>query len=247
MKDIFSIKDKVVCVTGGNGFLGSEVINHLKEQGCQAISLDMRGVMSVDITSKESVKNAIDLVIAKHKKIDGLVHLAALDAIPQVGGSLQFSPYEEYPIDLWEQAFKVNVAGAQIVTQCVAPLLMQQQTGTVIFVASDLGLIAPNNSIYEEGQFKDIAYATSKAAIIGLSRNWASYLGSYNVRVNTLCPGGVFNGQNIEFVKKNQKLNMFGRMAQRSEYNGALQFLLSDASSYMTGANLVIDGGRTAW
>ena len=124
---------------------------------------------------------------------------------------------------------------------------MKQCSGSIIFIASDLGLIAPDNRIYDEGKFKDIAYVSSKAGILGLSRAWSTYLGPYNVRSNALAPGGMHNGHPPEFVEKVSKLNMLGRMAQLGEYNGSIAFLLSDASSYMTGSTLVVDGGRTAW
>jgi NAD(P)-dependent dehydrogenase (short-subunit alcohol dehydrogenase family) len=114
-------------------------------------------------------------------------------------------------------------------------------------LATDLAVIAPNNSIYQEGNFKDIAYITSKTGLLGLMRSWASYLGGYNVRVNAAVPGGMYNNQPADFVEKNGALNMLGRMAKKDEYNGVIQFLLSGASSYMTGASLIIDGGRTAW
>jgi NAD(P)-dependent dehydrogenase (short-subunit alcohol dehydrogenase family) len=110
-----------------------------------------------------------------------------------------------------------------------------------------LALIAPNNGIYESGKFKDIAYVTSKAGLLGLMRTWAAYLGPHRVRVNAAVPGGMFNNQPESFVEKNSALNMLGRMAKKDEYNGMIQFLLSDASSYMTGASLIMDGGRTAW
>ena len=114
-------------------------------------------------------------------------------------------------------------------------------------MATDIAIIAPNNSIYQEGNFKDVAYVTSKTGLLGLMRSWASYLGKYNIRVNALSPGGMYNGQPEDFVEKNSALNMLGRMAEKGEYNGVIQFLLSDASSYMTGASLIVDGGRTAW
>ena len=117
----------------------------------------------------------------------------------------------------------------------------------MVFISSDLSLIAPNNSIYGEGKFKDIAYVSSKAGLMGLMRAWASYLGPYGVRVNALVPGGMRNGQSDDFAKRNSALNMLGRMANPGEYDAAVAFMLSDASSYMTGSSLIIDGGRTSW
>lgn len=125
--------------------------------------------------------------------------------------------------------------------------MMEQRRGSIVFVGSDLALIGPANFLYPEGRFKDIAYGTSKAGILGLMRFFAAYLGPYSVRANALVPGGMLRGHDPEFAKKNGALNMLGRMSNENEYNGAVQFLLSDASSYMTGASLIIDGGRTAW
>lgn len=130
--------------------------------------------------------------------------------------------------------------------QAAAPYLMKAKSGSVVFIASDLALIAPTNSIYEAGRFKDIAYVASKAGMLGLMRAWAAYLGPYNVRVNALVPGGMYNAQPEEFARRNGSLNMLGRMSRQGEYNGLVQFLLSDAASYMTGSCLIADGGRTA-
>ena len=247
--NLFSVHEKIIIITGGCGFLGTHFKNHLVQEGGFVEVMDTEAEPSVDITDEQSISDAVDRILDKHGRIDGLVHAAAIDSVPSVGDKIspQFSPYETYPKKLWEKAFSVNLQGAQLVTQKVAPHLMRQGFGSVVFISSDLGLIAPNNTIYDTGSFKDIAYSTSKAAVIGLSRNWASYLGTYGVRSNAISPGGVYNGQPKEFVRKNVALNMMGRMARPEEYNGAVQFLLSDASSYMTGANMVIDGGRTAW
>ncbi|MDD5075438.1 MAG: SDR family oxidoreductase, partial [Candidatus Peribacteraceae bacterium] len=155
--------------------------------------------------------------------------------------------YEKFPLELWEKEMRVNLTAAHLVTQCVAPAMMRARRGSIIFVSSELGLIAPQNHIYEAGKFKDIAYISSKAGIVGLMRGWASYLGSCGIRVNAIAPGGMYHGHTPEFAKKYGSLNMLGRMANEEEYNGAITFLLSDASSFMTGSTLVIDGGRTAW
>ncbi|MEK7557402.1 MAG: SDR family oxidoreductase, partial [Patescibacteria group bacterium] len=176
------------------------------------------------------------------------IHAAALDSVPgKSNGGDQWSPYERFSTGLWEEELRSNLTSAQIVTQAVAPVMMQQKSGSIIFIASDLALIGPQNSIYDPGKFKDIAYITSKAGILGLMRSWAAYLGPYNVRANAIAPGGMYRNHPEDFVKKNSALNMLGRMARLGEYNGPIVFLAADASSYMTGACLVVDGGRTAW
>lgn len=246
--DIFSIKNKVVIVTGGCGFLGSHVVEYLKKVGANVAVFDLHTENSVDVTDTNSVAAGVDRVVKEYGQIDGLVLGAAIDAIPsKEGRSPQFSPYDEYPVEVWDKAFDVNLKGAQIVVQKVIPHMMAVKEGSVVFIASDLSVIAPNNTIYDEGHFKDIAYATSKAGTVGLARNWATYLGPHNVRSNAISPGGVFNNQPEAFVKKNAALNMLGRMAKPDEYNGLVQFLLSPASSYITGTNIIADGGRSAW
>jgi NAD(P)-dependent dehydrogenase (short-subunit alcohol dehydrogenase family) len=248
MKDLFSVKGKVVILTGGSGFLGSQFNRHLTSCGAKVVIFDSQTDKPVDITNPEVVKKAVDITIKKYKRIDGMVNVAAINATPGSETSKNFwKPYEKYPLELWKKELDVNLTAAHIVTQAVAPFMMKQKNGSIIFLASDLAMIAPNNSIYQKGNFKDIAYVTSKTGLLGLMRSWASYLGKYNVRVNAAVPGGMFNGQPEDFVKKNTALNMLGRMARKDEYNGIIQFLLSDASSYMTGASLIADGGRTAW
>lgn len=240
-----SLEGKHLIVTGSAGFLASQFIPHLREQGATVHGLDIKEAPSTDITDENAVKDRVVEICTKNE-IYGLVHAAALDAIP--GNSInQFSPYESYSSELWERSLKINLTAAQFVTQAVAPFLMKQGFGSVVFIASDLALIAPNNSIYAPGSFKDIGYVTSKAGMLGLMRSWATYLGPYNVRVNALVPGGMFNKQDADFEKKVGKLNMLGRMARPGEYNVAVEFLLSEKNSFMTGSCLVVDGGRTAW
>jgi NAD(P)-dependent dehydrogenase (short-subunit alcohol dehydrogenase family) len=248
MKDIFTIKGKIIVLTGGSGFLGSQFKRHLTSCGAKVVIFDNRAENPVDIANPMDVNKAIDKTLELYKRIDGMVHVAAINAVPGSETSRNFwKPYEKYPLELWKKELDVNLTAAHIVAQAVAPAMMKQKSGSIVFLASDLAVIAPNNSIYQKGNFKDIAYVTSKTGLLGLMRSWASYLGKYNIRVNAAVPGGMYNGQAEDFVKKNSALNMLGRMAKKDEYNGVIQFLLSDASSYMTGASLIIDGGRTAW
>ncbi len=242
------MRGKTVVITGGNGFLGSQWREHLLSQGARVAVFDLTGETPVDITDAKALAAAVADVIGKYGVIDALIHAAAMDAVPGSSASArQFTPYEKFPQDLWEKELGINLTAAQLVTQAVAPAMMAARRGSVVFIASDLALIAPNNKIYDEGKFKDIAYVASKAGVLGLMRAWASYLGPYGVRVNALAPGGMFHGHTEEFARKVGELNMLGRMAHEGEYNGAIEFLIADASSYMTGSVMVVDGGRTAW
>lgn len=248
MNDLFSVKGKVIILTGGSGFLGSQFNQHLTTCGAKIVIFDKQADDQVDITNPVDVKRAVDRTFKIYDRIDGVVNAAAINAAPGSETANDFwKPYEEYPLELWKKELDVNLTAAHIITQAVAPVMMNQKSGSIIFLATDLAVIAPNNSIYQEGKFKDIAYVASKTGLLGLMRSWSSYLGKYNVRVNAAVPGGMYNGQPEDFVEKNSALNMLGRMANKDEYNGVIQFLLSDASSYMTGASLIIDGGRTAW
>jgi NAD(P)-dependent dehydrogenase (short-subunit alcohol dehydrogenase family) len=248
MNDLFSVKNKIIILTGGSGFLGSQFNQHLTSCGAKVVIFDNQADNPVDITNPVDIKKAVDKTFKKFKRIDGMVNVAAINATPGSKTSKDFwKPYEKYPLELWKNELNVNLTAAHIVTQAVAPVMMNQKSGSIIFLATDLAVIAPNNSIYQEGNFKDIAYVTSKTGLLGLMRSWASYLGEYNIRVNAAVPGGMYNNQPADFVKKNSALNMLGRMANKGEYDGVIQFLLSDASSYMTGASLIVDGGRTAW
>ncbi len=243
MASIFSLAGKTVVITGGSGFLGKQYFGALEQAGASVINWDIK--VGVDISDPDSVRQALrDL-----KQIDVLINNAAFN--PPVDKNTKaknnWSAYEKFPLTVWRRELETNVTCQQIVTQAVAPRMMKRRKGSIIFVASDLALIGPQNNIYQAGRFKDIAYITSKAGVLGLMRSWAAYLGPYGVRANALVPGGMYRDQPSEFVKKNSSLNMLGRMAQAGEYNGPVIFLASEASSYMTGACLVVDGGRTAW
>lgn len=240
--DLFAVKDKVVVITGGSGFLGSQYCKVFEDLGAKVVNWDVD--TGVNIAMPDAVLKAAMDVIGEHGRIDVLINNAAINFPPT---SDNWKAYENFSLLIWEAELKTNLTGAFIVTQQVARVMMKQKSGSIIFVASDLALIGPDNSIYESGKFKDIAYITSKAGILGLMRAWASYMGPYNVRVNALVPGGMYHNHSDEFAKKNGALNMLGRMARESEFNGPMIFLASDASSFMTGSCLVVDGGRTAW
>jgi NAD(P)-dependent dehydrogenase (short-subunit alcohol dehydrogenase family) len=225
--------------------------------------------VKVDVTSPESVQGMVGAALEAFGRLDILVNSAALD--PKFDpehqgegdkgeGELAPIPYplspnslafEDYPLDLWEQALAVNLTGAFLCCQAAARPMLEQGSGVMVNLSSIYGLAAPDQRMYQRPgqppQYKPAYYTVTKAGILGLTQYLAAYYAGKNIRVNALSPGGVYNGHDDEFVKAYSARAVLGRMAEKDEMNGALLFLVSDASKYMTGANLVIDGGWTAW
>jgi len=270
-KDIFSVQNKVIIITGGTGFLGLQYTAALARAGAKVIIFDKKDIatlqknieplvaehitveaMSIDITIELEVTKAVAEVVKKHGRIDALINNAAMAApVGDPDADKQFVPYEEYPVDLWDKELRVNLTGTMICTKAVAPIMMKQKNGSIVNIASEVSVIAHDHRVYNdktERRFKSIAYTTTKTAIVGFTRQWAARLGKYNVRVNSFSPGGVQTPAHPEdFVALFGSANMLNRMAQVGEYNGIIIFLCSDASSFMTGHNLVADGGKSAW
>jgi len=260
---LFSLKGKVVVITGGAGFLGMQYARALGHSGAQVVIWDTKNVAVkkadvtlrsevVDITSEHDVESAVQKVMKQYGHIDGLINNAAMNpAVGSADAGKQFVPYEEYPVELWEKELKVNLTGTMICTKAIAPIMMKQKSGSIINIASEVSVIAHDHRVYNDPEgrkFKSIAYTTTKAAVLGFTRQWAARLGSYNVRVNAFSPGGMqTEAQPKDFVERFSATNMLGRMAKAGEYNGIIVFLCSDASSFMTGHNLVADGGKSAW
>lgn len=213
----------------------------------------------VDVTSRKSVENLILRTVAEWGRLDILVNSAALDpkfdlrGEEDTGGeddsrSLKF---EEFPLESWNQAIDVNLTGMFLCCQSAGRQMRTQGEGVIINVCSIYGLVGPDQRIYireeKPPQFKPAYYSVTKAGVLGLTKYLATYYAGENIRVNALTPGGVFNNHDEEFLKAYSSRTVMGRMAEKEDMNGALLFLASDASSYMTGSNLVVDGGWTAW
>jgi len=268
--DKFRLDGRVAVVTGGAGLLGREFCRTLAQAGAQVIVADYQAgdagsvaeeissagskavAVEVDVTSSAAIRSMVDKVVGEFGHLDILVCSAALDPKfdPSQAGS-HGNTFEDYPLEKWKQALDVNLTGLFLSCQAAVKPMKQQGCGSIILICSTYGLVGPDQRIYdrpgEVPQFKPVYYSVTKAGVLGLTRYLATYYAGTNIRVNALTPGGVYNQHDDLFVKNYSSRTVLGRMARRDEMNGALLFLASDASSYMTGSNLVVDGGWTAW
>ena len=269
--DKFDLTGKVALVTGGAGLLGLEFCLALAEAGAKVAVVDVndtaaqnmtryltgKGYQSLavptDITDPVAVQVMRDTVLDSFGSLDILVNSAALDPKfdPRHSDPGSSGAFEDFPLAAWQQALDVNLTGMFLVSQAIVPAMLAQKRGVIINVCSMYGLVGPDQRLYQrEGQpprFKPAYYSVTKAGVLGFTKYLATYYAGKHIRVNALTPGGVFNGHDEAFVQEYAARAVLGRMAERHEMNGALLFLASDASSYMTGANLVVDGGWTAW
>lgn len=260
MNNPFDVSGKVVIVTGAGGQLGSGYAEALTDAGAIVSAWDKDDASlskisaahreAVDITDERAVHAAVEKIVKEYGKIDGLINNAAMNpAVGSEDAQKQFVPYEDYPIELFRKELNVNIGGAMVCTKQVAPQMMKQHSGSIVNIASEVSTIAHDHRVYQTpNKYKSPAYTASKTAILGLTRQWAARLGEYNVRVNAVSLGGVFKeGLPADFVQRFGAMNMLGRMAQPREYDATMIYLLSDASSFMTGTNVTIDGGKAAW
>jgi 2-deoxy-D-gluconate 3-dehydrogenase len=207
-----------------------------------------------DVTSRASVQVMISRTLAEFGRLDILVNSAALDPKfdpEHEAASIAASSFEDFPLPTWQLAIDVNLTGMFLCCQAAVRPMLVQGGGTIVNVCSIYGLVGPDQRIYQkpdqEQQFKPVYYSVTKAGVLGLTRYLATYYAGRKLRVNALTPGGVYNGHDEAFVQAYSARAVLGRMAEKGEMNGALLFLASDASAYMTGANLIVDGGWTAW
>jgi len=273
IQEKFDLTGRVAVVTGGVGLLGAEFCRTLAEAGAVVAVVDLNASASqavadsltnsgykalalpTNITQPESVNAAIEKVLSTFGRLDILVNSAALDPKfdpAAINKGITPGAFEDYPLDLWNSALNVNLTGMFLMTQaCVKPMLEQGKKGSIINICSTYGLNGPDQRIYvKDGKrvaFKPIYYTVTKAGVMGFTKYLAAYYAETEIRVNALTPGGVFNNHEDYFVKNYSAKTILGRMAKKDEMNGGLLFLASDASSYMTGNNLIVDGGWTAW
>jgi 2-deoxy-D-gluconate 3-dehydrogenase len=274
VQEKFDLTGRVAVVTGGIGLLGAEFCRTLAEAGaavavvdlnaekCGAVAAELTKAgykalgIATDITNPDSVNNMVAQVVAAFGRLDVLVNSAALDPKfdPEaVSKGIAPGKFEEYPLEQWNAALNVNLTGTFLVTQaCVKQMIVQGKKGSIINICSTYGLNGPDQRIYRKPNgsqpaFKPVYYTVTKAGIVGFTKYLAAYYMETEIRVNMLTPGGVYNNHDETFVKNYAAKTILGRMAHKDEMNGALLFLASEASSYMTGNNLVVDGGWTAW
>jgi NAD(P)-dependent dehydrogenase (short-subunit alcohol dehydrogenase family) len=268
MTNKFDLKGKVALVTGGAGLLGLQHAIALAECGAHVYVSDINleaaekaakqvgangTAILLDVSKAESVRAAQEKILADKKALHILVNNAAIDPkVSKADGLVESSRFEHFPVAQWDFQIAVGLTGAFLCSQVFGAWMAANGGGVILNIASDLSVFAPDQRIYrkpglpEELQpVKPVTYSVIKTGLIGLTRYLAGYWAQQGVRVNALSPGGVYTSQPEEFVQKLTNLIPMGRMANKDEYASAVQFLCSDASSYMTGQNIVIDGGRS--
>jgi NAD(P)-dependent dehydrogenase (short-subunit alcohol dehydrogenase family) len=266
--NLFSLNGKTAIVTGAAGLLGRQHCFALSEAGANVVlcDLDIEKCNSIayelptkslslelDITSEYSILAVSEKIYKEFGSIDILVNNAAInDMVENDKGDSEPTSFENYPISLFRKVLDVNITGMFASSKIFGAQMVRQGKGSIINIASTYGVVAPDQNLYikpdgTQSFFKSPAYPTAKAAVLNFTRYLAAYWGKHGIRVNSLSPGGVENGQEQFFIDNYSKRTPLGRMSKSTDYHGGLIFLASDASLYMTGANLVIDGGWTIW
>ncbi len=274
MGDLFDLSGKIAVITGGAGFLGQKHAEAIAAYGGTPVLIDLNRVQLdnavqrlnqqpsgnaagfvTDITREEPVRELCAEVLRQYGRIDVLINNAARN--PAVGRSNQLtnaSRLENFPLELWNEDLAVGLTGSFLCSKHFGAAMATAGGGSIINISSDLGIIAPNQTLYrqdgvadDQQNVKPVTYSVVKAGLIGLTRYLATYWPERGVRCNALCPGGVLNEQGAEFLTRVSALIPMARMAQPDELKGAVIFLASEASSYVNGAVLVVDGGRTVW
>ena len=261
IEKLFSLKGKVIIITGGAGMLGIQYAEILSDAGAHIVILDVNQKMcnsvaqsitnrnnikaigiKTDITNETDIINAIEIVKKEFGRIDVLINNAVIKS------KKMFGPFEEYTLADWKKVVSVDLDAVFLCTRLFGNEMLKSQKGVIVNIGSIYGMVGSDQSIYGNSSLNAPAvYSACKGAVINLTRYLATYFGDKGIRVNCLSPGGVLNNQTKDFIERYSKKTPLKRLARKDELNGAILFLASDASSYMTGANLVVDGGWTAW
>lgn len=271
---LFSLKNKIIVITGACGLLGREHVKAVASAGGIPVVLDLNqsdidlfvneinkkynigcSGYSVNITVEKEIMSNVKTVKDKYGKIDGLINNAANNPKLDNNKSVNFSRLENFSVNNWNNDIAVGLTGAFLCSKHYGFEISKNiEGGTILNISSDLGMVGPDQNLYKTQGLDDslqpvkpVTYSVVKTGIIGLTRYIATYWADKNVRSNAICPGGVENNQNPNFIKELSKRIPLGRMAKKDEYQGIVIFLLSNASSYLNGAIIPADGGRTAW
>ena len=267
---LFDLSGRTIVVAGGSGQIGFSFCEILADAGASIAIADIDIEMGrdkigslndvivkdristyyMDVSQVDSVKEVFKTISDDLGNIYGLVNCFHYKGSTRHlnPGTMFFDSIEKYSVEAWDRVHDINLKGSFLTSQSAIPYFKDGGRGVIVNISSTYGNVSANQNIYgDSGINSPVAYATSKAALINLTRYQATHLAEYGIRANCLSPGGVFNNQSMEFLENYSKLTPLKRMAEPREYQGAILFLMSDASSYMTGANLVVDGGWTAW
>jgi NAD(P)-dependent dehydrogenase (short-subunit alcohol dehydrogenase family) len=274
LEDLFRLDEKVIVITGATGLLGRKHAEAIACYGGTPILLDLSQQVvddfvnelnekykvnsvgfAVDITNEKAIENNVKQLIENFGKIDGLVNNAANNPKVEDSKEVNFSRLENFSLDIWHDDIAVGLTGAFLCAKHYGFAISKNPNGgSIVNISSDLGLIAPDQRLYakdgiadDKQNVKPVTYSVVKTGLIGLTRYLATYWADKNVRCNAMCPGGVENGQSDDFLEEVNKRIPMERMANSSEYQGTLLWMLSDASSYLNGAIIPVEGGRTAW
>jgi NAD(P)-dependent dehydrogenase (short-subunit alcohol dehydrogenase family) len=263
LQKLFNLQGKAAILTGGMGQLGTAFTKALLNCGARVAVFDQNisqaklkfspnaglSIQKVDIRNKQDIKAGLKKVIKKWGMPQILINNAGIDAPPGASAK-ENCTLENYKEASWDKVMDVNLKGMFLCSQTIGGAMAKNRHGSIINISSVYGNLSPDQRIYryrKDKFLKPVAYCVSKSGVLNLTRYLATYWAASGVRVNTLTLGGVYNRQDKQFVREYAKRTPLGRMASENEYNGAILFLASDASSYMTGSNLIIDGGWTSW